>query len=271
VGILVRKDRGHLSEIGGWGTRLVWGTWKKPGGEDLVVSSCYVPAVSRERVDWIAGLLEEGVLDGIGIDILGGDFNMVRDVVLDRTDNGARQPGQSAGWLRWKEVERAQLWIDAGREMWGRRHVYTHWTDGLGTRIDWILTADCWGRDVWKDLDTIWCPWSDHWGLLGKARMGGKGDGPGHWCLNTALLEDPYLWKRWAEEICGSVACWKGEGSPIEVRWLALKAAAQRFWIDAGKQRSLQRRNRNQRASKRLAVLLQSMGEVAGNKNDIDW
>jgi hypothetical protein len=89
--------------------------------------------------------------------------------------------------------------------------------------------------------------------------------------MNTALLEDPYLWKRWSEEICASVAHWKKVGRPIEVRWPALKAAAQRFWIEAGRQRSLQRRSRNLKASKRLAVLLQSMGEMPGNRNDIDW
>ena len=148
VGILIRKDRGHLSGIGGWGSRLVWGTWKRPGADDLVVSSCYIPAVSRERIDWIEGLLGEDILEEVGIDILGGDFNMIRDVTLDRTDGGAWQSGQSKGWERWKEVERRHLLIDAGRAKWGDRRIYTHWTEGLGTRIDWILTADCWGMNV---------------------------------------------------------------------------------------------------------------------------
>ena len=139
----------------------------------------------------------------------------------------------------------------------------------MGTRIDWILTADCWGMDVWKEL--VWCPWSDHWGLIGKAQMGGKEDGPGHWRMNTALLEDLYLWKRWSEEICTSVVHWRKAGSSIEVRWPALKAAAQYFWIEAGRQRSQQQRARNLKASKQLAVLLQSMGEMPGNRNDIDW
>src|SRR3978361_1070716 len=111
----------------------------------------YIPAVSRECIEWIEGLLEEDILAEVGIDILGGDFNMVGDVTLDRTDGGAQQAGQSKGWERWKEVEQAHLLIDAGRAKWGDWCIYTHWTEGLGTRIDWILMADCWGNDVWKE------------------------------------------------------------------------------------------------------------------------
>ena len=53
-----------------------------------MVGSCYCPASARERVLWLKRLHEEGILVDIGLDVLGGDFNMVRDPILDRTNGG---------------------------------------------------------------------------------------------------------------------------------------------------------------------------------------
>ena len=78
-----------------------------------------------------------------GLDCLGGDFNMVRNGQLDRTDNGRGLVGKSGGLECWEEIERLSALIDAGRTRWGLQRVYTHWVDGLGSRIDWMLTAEC--------------------------------------------------------------------------------------------------------------------------------
>ena len=53
-----------------------------------MVGSCYCPASAGERVPWLERLCEEGILVDIGLDVLGGNFNMVRDLTLDRTDGG---------------------------------------------------------------------------------------------------------------------------------------------------------------------------------------
>ena len=55
----------------------------RPGWGPVVVDSCYCPAERGVRITWIEGLLDSGSLVEAGVDILGGDFNMVRDVAVD--------------------------------------------------------------------------------------------------------------------------------------------------------------------------------------------
>ena len=83
----------------------------------------------------------------------------------------------------------------------------------------------------------VWCPWSDHWGVLGQRNFGGSGEGPGHWQLNCALLRDRDLWEKWEGEVVASVARWKEEGALVGLRWVKLKEAARMYWSEAGKQR----------------------------------
>ena len=83
---------------------------------------------------------------------------MVRDQLLDRTDGGKSAEERSGVLGAWEEVERLSSLGDMGRMRWKDARVYMHWVNGLGTRIDWILMAECWGADVWKTLEVEWCP-----------------------------------------------------------------------------------------------------------------
>ena len=174
---------------------------------------------------------------------------MVRDVAVDRSDGGLDGMGRSGGLDRWEEMERLSALGDAGRQKWGNQAVFTHWIHGLGTRIDWILTADCWGMDVWRELEVLWCPWSDHWGVIGQGTFGGSGDGPGHWRLNCALLKDKGLWEQWEVEVSGNIAGWRREGVVAGDRWLKLKAAAQVYWGEVGRAKGRLRRKQMKEVS----------------------
>ena len=220
-----------------------------------MVGSCYCPAFAGERVLWLERLHEDGILVDLGLDILGGDFNMVRDPTLDRTDGGRGMNGRSPGLGIWEEVEQLGSLVDAGRALWGDRRVYTHWAAGLGTRIDWLLSVACHGSEVWNELTLLWCPWSDHWGLLGQGCFGGSGDGSGHWHLNSSLLAIPDLWGRWSSDIADRVVYWSSQGLVMDTRWLRLKAAAQTYWREAGRERGKQRHMRVRWASARMAKL----------------
>ena len=190
VGILIYRGKGELVDIRRWGDCLVWGMWRRLGWGPIVVGSYYYLAVQGERVDWLEGLLVDRSLMETEVDILGGDFNMVQDTTPDWSDRGAGVVGHSGGLGRWEEIERLSALSDVGRAKWGVDKVFTHWVDRLGSKIDWVLSADCWGEDVWQELGVVWCPWSDHWGVLGQGNFGGSGEGPGHWWLNCALLAD---------------------------------------------------------------------------------
>ena len=97
VGILIRKGKGELQDTSGWGDRLLWGVWARPGWGPVVVGSYYCPAERGARITWIEDLLDSGSLVEAGVDVLGGDFNMVRDVAVDRSDGGLDGIGRSGG------------------------------------------------------------------------------------------------------------------------------------------------------------------------------
>ena len=175
---------------------------------------------------------------------------------MDRSDEGAGVVGRSGRLGRWEEIERLSALGDVVRTKWGMDKVFTHWVDGLGTRIDWVLSADYWGVDVWQEIGVVWCPWSDHWGVLGQGKFGGSGEGPGHWQLNCALLSDGDLWEKWEGEVVTSMARWKEEGAPVGLRWVKLKEVARMYWSEAGKQRGRLQRMKGKWASCRMEQLL---------------
>ena len=140
-------------------------------------------------------------------------------------------------------------------------------------RINWILTADCWGMDVWRELEVLWCPWSDHWGVIGQGTFGGSGDGPGHWRLNCALLKDKGLWEQWEVEVSDNIAGWRREGVVAGDRWLKLKAAAQVYWGEVGRAKGRLRRKQMKEVSRRLeGLLLASAGRQGGTvEEEEEW
>ena len=88
VGILIQKEKGELKDNGDWSDRLIWETWVRAGWGPVVIGSCYCPTERGLYIDWIEGLLDVGALAEAGVDILGSNFNMIRDVTMDRSDGG---------------------------------------------------------------------------------------------------------------------------------------------------------------------------------------
>ena len=61
-----------------------------------------------------------------GVDILGGDFNMIRDAMVDQSDGGLEGTDRSRRLDRWEEMERLSALGDAGCQKWRNRAVFTH-------------------------------------------------------------------------------------------------------------------------------------------------
>ena len=121
---------------------------------------------------------------------------MVQDVKIDRTDEERGVVSHSRGLTHWEELETLSSLVDAGRELWSDRYMYMHWADGLETQIDWILTAECWGLDIWRDMRVEWCPWSDYWSIMGWGSFRG-----GEMGLDIGISIPPCWWRNLCRRI----------------------------------------------------------------------
>ena len=142
-----------------------------------MVGSCYCLAEKGVRITWIEGLLDSGSLVEAGIDILGGDFNMVRDTTVDRSDGGLDGMGRSRGLDIWEELERLSALRDAGHQKWGiRQSLPTGYMDlecGL-IGSSWLSAGEWTSGRNWRLCGT---PGQTTGGWWGRGHLGGVGMG----------------------------------------------------------------------------------------------
>jgi len=201
------------------------------------VGSVYVPAVTRERKTWLDNWIEWEEKEELRLDILGGDFNMIRDRKLDRSDEGIGVAA-SPGMARWLLIEKDMGLVDGVRLR--RREesgLFTRWHkvgDNLvGSRIDWIMVGEQWGN-VLDRVEVRWCPWSDHWGAEAVGSFGGSKSGGGCWRLNVSLLRRKTERERFVAVAQREIRRWKAEGRPIREWWGRFKSLTGAFWQDVG-------------------------------------
>ena len=206
-------------------------------GRRVQLASLYAPDRPHRRSHFfrqVPALLAHGE-----VTVIGGDFNVVEDVALDR-QGGVASASHTRGL-----PDLTRLTAAFGlQDLWRARHPHRAdftWRSpggGIRSRLDRFYASSSLAPGF-RGCHHYPTPWSDHDVLVMEVLLSGPGDGPrgeGFWQLNTSVLEDgeyrqaisDFLaaWGRRRHEFPSVLGWW--DHAKVHVKWLTISHCSRR-------------------------------------------
>ena len=158
----------------------------------------YAPNNGQERREFFCGL--ERFLSGNRNIVLGGDFNFVENVFLDKI--GGDAAAGSAGSSEFLDLKRNFLLEDALRQKYPLKWEFTFSGQNVFTRLDRFYVNFDFISFV-RSVAVLPCSFSDHdLVLMGVDGFSDKLTGPGYWKCNTSVFVGDFrnLWEDLSRE-----------------------------------------------------------------------
>ena len=192
VGILFRSHLTVTNLVSGHDDhgRVVWVDFELQSQRFRFVN-VYAPNVGGDRVlffNFVYTLLHLN-----RVTVLGGDFNCVEDLGLDKA-GGAVLAG-ALGSFPLLEIRRDFNLVDAFRHLYPAGREYTFSAQGVSTRLDRFYVS----RGLLSSVHAVahvHCPYSDHSLVrlhFGRSVFSAYDCGPGYWKCNVSVLGDSAL------------------------------------------------------------------------------
>ena len=192
VGILFRSHLTVTNLVSGHDDhgRVVWVDFELQSQRFRFVN-VYAPNVGGDRVlffNFVYTLLHSN-----RVTVLGGDFNCVEDLGLDKA-GGAVLAG-ALGSVPLLEIRRDFNLVDAFRHLYPAGREYTFSAQGVSTRLDRFYVS----RGLLSSVHAVahvHCPYSDHSLVrlhFGRSVFSAYDCGPGYWKCNVSVLGDSAL------------------------------------------------------------------------------
>ena len=163
-------------------------------GQDFRFVNVYLPNEVRERCLVLREIYN--VLNSNRVTVLGGDFNFVENLGLDKSGG---DPLAGDGGTRVMQTIKGDFsLVDVFRALYPARRLFSFSAQGVSTRLDrFYMSSAVVGRVGSTSL--IPCTFTDH-SIVEMTFVDGLFDtythGPGFWKLNVSLLEDGELVRR---------------------------------------------------------------------------
>jgi len=171
--------------------------------------------------------------------IIGGDFNLVLDLKLDKKGGNRVTNSQSQLILK-SYMEETEL-VDIFRKIHGDKKLYTWFRKRpslIACRLDFFLVSNGLAHLV-KQTGALSAFLSDHSRIFMKLTLSSEVRGPGFWKLNSAHLEDVDYREKIKQCIQDTLAI--NRDAPILLRWETLKCAIRGESIKYGAKKKRER------------------------------
>ena len=229
----------------------------------LNLINIYAPNIETEQVIFLQDIdkiLNRSQISSFDSIIIGGDWNIVRDNVLDKSRgiNDIRNNTRDNIDKLLNKYELNDSWRIKNPTT--RRFSWRQKTPLIQCRLDFWLISDMLFDEI-SEIDIIPSVRSDHSAIILNLNNNFETKkGPGFWKLNCKLLEDD----NYIQNLNTKIVAWKQEFQTIEnkqVKWDLLKYKIRQFSIKYSKNRCRERRNRETELSKKLMNLERNLND----------
>lgn len=231
----------------------------------------YAPNSEMSRLNFIKDLKvrldrenNEGYQNNV---IIGGDFNMVQDLKLDRKGGTQAQSDcykKGLGVLD-EIVEKFDL-LDVWRirHPESKRFTWRRKNPSISSRLDlWFVSSYL--SDFVDEIDILPSIKSDHSPILLSIKTFENKKGPGHWKLNNTFLEDETYIKL-IKDLIKEVYNEENQIEDKQVCWEYLKYKIRETSINFGKKRAKERRDNEEKYEVKLKELEEKIENTTGEE-----